>query len=67
MSTIQSKPVQDRQDALLTVGLYLIHKAVAQGNLDYVLSDFHNLILREGQSFLGQFDKRVEDDSIVAY
>lgn len=58
---------QDKQDALLGMALHLLHRATLQGNLDYVLQDFSNLIEREGKQLLGQFDKRVEDDSVVAY
>jgi len=67
MTTLTRSSTEDKQDALLVVAVYLLHKAIAQGNIEYVLRDFSNLIDREGGSLLSQFDRRVEDDSVVAY
>lgn len=67
LSTSQAYPYRDKQDALLAISLHLLHRAILQGNLEYVLQDFPNLIEREGRELLAQFDKRVEDDSVVAY
>lgn len=67
MTTLTRSSTEDKQDALLVVAVHLLHKAIAQGNIEYVLRDFSNLIDREGGSLLSQFDRRVEDDSVVAY